>query len=135
MLKGNNKYCGPAVIAELLKTDTDTAAQHIRWISGQRAVRGAYTGHLLTLIQKRNGITSHISSIINKPCWQIVKSRALTLLVVRTSCGGSHFMLAERSKLFDNHSKQWVKAKDHIHRNAIVKEAYEICRKPKKSKE
>lgn len=131
MLKGKNKYCGPAVVAELLRTDTDTAAQYIRSISGQRRVTGTYTGVVLSLINRRGGELRSVD-LYGKRCWQIVRGRPLSLLVVTTSCGGGHFMLAQRSKLFDNHSKRWVKAKDHIHRNAIIREVYEVSKKPKK---
>ena len=131
MLHGKNKYCGPAVVAELLRTDTDTAAQYIRWISGQRRVTGTYTWAVKNLISRRGGELKSIE-LFGKRCWQIVRGRPLSLLVVTTSCGGGHFMLAHRGKLFDNHSKRWVKAKDHIHRNAVIREVFEISKKPKK---
>lgn len=132
MLEGKNRYCGPAVVAELLRTDTDTAAQYIRSISGQRRVTGTYASSVAKLIWQRGGELNLNYSLCGKRCWQIVRGCPLSLLVVTTSCGGGHFMLAHRSKLFDNHSKRWVKAKDHIHRNATVRCVYEISKKPKK---
>jgi hypothetical protein len=49
---GKNKFCGPAVISILTGYSTDDAATVIRSVSGDRAVKGCYTGHLrLTLLK------------------------------------------------------------------------------------
>ena len=41
-----NRYCGPAVISAVTGMNSGEAARLIRSVSGQRAVRGAFTTHV-----------------------------------------------------------------------------------------
>lgn len=131
MIEGNNKWCGPAVVAALLKTDTDVAAKAIRIISGQQFVKGSYTGDVLRVIHKYRGICTQNRDVRGMPQWKAAKGSPLTLISVQLNCGTGHFMLMERGKLFDNYTKKWVKASEHPNRNGRIKEAYLIEKKPR----
>ena len=131
MIEGKNKWCGPAVVAALLKTDTDVAAKAIRIISKQHFVKGAYTGDVLSVVHKYKGICTRKREVIGMPQWEAAKGSPLTLITVQLNCGTGHFMLMERGKLFDNHTRKWVKASEHPNRNGRIKEAYLIEKKPR----
>ena len=47
----HNRYCGPAVISAVTGMNTGEAARLIRSISGQKAVKWAFTTHLLRALQ------------------------------------------------------------------------------------
>lgn len=131
MIEGSNRWCGPAVVAALLKTDTDVASKAIRIISKQQFVKGAYTSHVLKVIHKYRGICTQNRNVIGMPQWKAAKGSPLTLISVDLNCGTGHFMLMERGKLFDNYTRKWVKATDHPNRNGKIKEAFVISKKPK----
>ena len=131
MIEGKNKWCGPAVVAALLKTDTDMASKAIRIISKQHFVKGAYTNDVLKVIHKYSGICTHNRDVIGMPQWKAAKGSPLTLISVKLNCGTGHFMLMERGKLFDNYTKKWVKASEHPNRNGRIKEAFVISKKPR----
>ena len=131
MIEGNNKWCGPAVVAALLKTDTDAASKAIRIISKQQSVKGAFTDDVIRVIHKYKGICTRKRDVIGMPQWKAAKGSPLTLIVVTLNCGTGHFMLMERGKLFDNHTRKWVKASEHPNRNGKITQAYVIEKKPR----
>ena len=131
MIEGKNSFCGPAALAVLLKTDTDIAAKAIRIVSKQYAVKGAYPSHLLKVIHKYRGICIKNRGVQGMPQWKAAKGSPLTLITVQLNCGVWHFMLMHRGKLFDNHTKKWMKATEHPNRNGKIIEAYVIHTKPR----
>lgn len=42
VLKGKNRYCGPAVVSALTKINTDEAARLMRTVRGRRAIKGSH---------------------------------------------------------------------------------------------
>jgi len=131
ILKGKNSFCGPAALALLLKTDTDVAAKTIRMVSKQYAVKGAYTSHVLKVIHKYRGICVKNRDVQGMPQWKAAKGSPLTLITTELNCGEWHFMLMHRGKLFDNHTKKWIKATKHPNRNGKIIEAHAIHTKPR----
>lgn len=49
---GKNRYCGPTALATILGVTTDEAAFLIRKHSGQKAVKGAKTHHLVAVLRE-----------------------------------------------------------------------------------
>lgn len=132
-LSGRNKFCGPAVVAGVLACSTDEAAKLIRRESGQRAVKGAYTPHVLAALRRAGGqCRTYIGiGMQRQRVWQIAPKRPLSVAVIRMPSGGGHFVLIRRGKVLDSFSRCWKPVAEHVHRNCIVTELYRVDGKPK----
>lgn len=134
-LRGRNKFCGPAALAAILNCTTDEAAAQIRRVSGQRAVKGAYTFHVLDAIERLGGrcMTLPVRATLgdDRRLWQMAPKRPLTLAVVKMPGGGGHFVLVRKGKVLDSWTRKWVKVTEYVHRNTVVTEMTEIVKVPK----
>ena len=140
--KNGNQYCGPAVISSVTGCTTDEAAKSIRTISGQRAVRGAATRHVLEAFSQHWGVS-------NKPLfdahWRTPRNQLPTLASWlrlnkhRRTAGrvflivaGSHFQLVSGRKYVCGITRDVVSIKDDkVKRRARVSEVYELFDTPK----
>ena len=140
--KNGNRYCGPAVISSVTGCTTDEAAKSIRTISGQRAVRGAATRHVLEAFSQHWGVT-------NKPLfdahWRTPRNQLPTLASWlrlnkhRRTAGrvflivaGNHFQLVSGRKYVCGITRDVVSIKDDkVKRRARVSEVYELTGAPK----
>ena len=140
--KNGNQYCGPAVISSITGCTTDEAAKSIRTISGQRAVRGAATRHVLEAFSQHWGVT-------NKPLfdahWRTPRNQLPTLAgwlrlnKHRRTAGrvflivaGNHFQLVSGRKYVCGITRDVVSIKDDkVKRRARVSEVYELIGAPK----
>lgn len=140
--KNGNQYCGPAVISSVTGCTTDEAAKLIRTISGQRAVRGAATRHVLEVFSQHWGVT-------NKPLfdahWRTPRNQLPTLAgwlrlnKHRRTAGrvflivaGNHFQLVSGRKYVCGITRDVVSIKDDkVKRRARVSAVYELTGTPK----
>ena len=140
--KNGNRYCGPAVISSVTGCTTDEAAKSIRTISGQRAVRGAATRHVLEAFSQHWGIS-------NKPLfdahWRTPRNQLPTLSgwlrdnkQLRTTgrvfliVAGNHFQLVSGRRYVCGVTRDVVSIKDDkVKRRARVSEVYELTGAPK----
>ena len=139
--KNGNRYCGPAVISSVTGCTTDEAAKSIRTISGQRAVRGAATRHVLEAFSQHWGVT-------NKPLfdahWGLPRNQLPTLASWlrlnkhRRTAGrvflivaGNHFQLVSGRKYVCGVTRDVVSIKhDKVKRRARVESVHELIGTP-----
>ena len=137
--KNGNRYCGPAVISSVTGCTTDEAAKFIRALSGQRAVRGAYTCHVIESLRQHWGVRSHehfhIRSGQTKPTlatWlrenrELLKPGRVYLIVA-----GHHFQLVSGRRYVCGITREVVSIKhDKVKRRARVESVHELIGTPK----
>ena len=126
-----NRYCGPAVISAVTGMNSGEAARLIRSVSGQRAVKGAFTTHVrraLTLC----GISSYIvyTPLERKPTlaqWLKNSKERRTTGRVYLVIAGNHFQLIEGRRYVCGRTRDIVSIKDkQVKRRARVEEVYEL---------
>ena len=140
--KSGNRYCGPAVISSVTGCTTDEAAKLIRTISGQRAVRGAATRHVLEAFSQHWGVSNRC---IFDPHWRTPRNQLPTLAgwlrdnkQLRTAgrvfliVAGNHFQLVSGRKYVCGITRDVVSIKDDkVKRRARVSEVYELTGTPR----
>ena len=137
--KNGNRYCGPAVISSVTGCTTDEGAKFIRTLSGQRAVRGSFTCHVIESLRQHWGVRSHehfhIRSGQTKPTlatWlrenrELLKPGRVYLIVA-----GHHFQLVSGRKYVCGITREVVSIKhDKVKRRARVESVHELIGTPK----
>jgi hypothetical protein len=125
----HNRYCGPAVISAVTGMNTGEAARLIRSISGQKAVKWAFTTHLLRALQLC-GIKSFRKVHTPKAtlaAWlresKSIRTTGRVFLVV----AGHHFQLIEGRRYVCGRTRDIVSIKDkQVKRRARVEDVYEL---------
>lgn len=140
--KNGNRYCGPAVISSVTGCTTDEAAKFIRAISGQRAVRGAATSHVLNAFNEHWGVAS---KTLFEAHWLTPRNQLPTLAGwlrdnkhLRTTgrvfliVAGYHFQLVSGRRYVCGVTRDVVSIKDdRVKRRARVESVYELIGTPK----
>lgn len=127
--KGHNTYCGPAVISALTGATTNEAAAVIRHHSGQRAVRGSATRHVLKSLESY-GITAKPAPAGNRLTlagwlreFKAERTAGRVFLVV----AGDHFQLISGRKYVCGRIGDVVSIKhDAVKRRARVASVHEL---------
>jgi hypothetical protein len=124
-----NRYCGPAVISAVTGMNSGEAARLIRSVSGQRAVRGAFTAHVRRAM-KICGIQSIYRSCTPKitlAAWLKESKGLRTTGRVFLVVAGHHFQLIEGRRYVCGRTRDLVSIKDkQVKRRARVEEVYEL---------
>ncbi len=129
-----NLYCGPAVISAVTGMNTGEAARLIRSVSGQKAVRGAFTTHVLRAITLCGiqSIYRRCTPKITLAAWlkesKSIRTTGRVFLVV----AGHHFQLVEGRRYVCGRTRNIVSIKDkQVKRRARVEVVYELVAKGK----
>lgn len=124
-----NRYCGPAVISAVTGMNSGEAARLIRSVSGQRAVRGAFTTHVrraLTLCGIQS-IRQRCTPKITLAAWLRESKGSRTTGRVFLVVAGHHFQLIEGRRYVCGRTRDIVSIKDkQVKRRARVEEVYEL---------
>ena len=124
-----NRYCGPAVISAVTSMNSGEAARLIRSVSGQRAVRGAFTTHVrraLTLCGIQS-IRQRCTPKITLAAWLRESKGSRTTGRVFLVVAGHHFQLIEGRRYVCGRTRDIVSIKDKkVKRRARVEEVYEL---------
>ena len=140
--KNGNRYCGPAVISSVTGCTTDEAAKSIRTISGQRAVRGTATWHLLKAFKQHWDVGN---KCLFEAHWRTPRNQLPTLASwlrdnkhLRTSgrvfliVAGNHFQLVSGRRYVCGITRDVVSIKhDKVKRRARVESVHELIGTPK----
>ena len=142
--KNGNRYCGPAVISSVTGCTTDEAAKSIRTISGQRAVRGTATWHLLKAFKQHWDVGN---KCLFEAHWRTPRNQLPTLAGwlrdnkhLRTSgrvfliVAGNHFQLVSGRRYVCGITREVVSIKhDKVKRRARVESVHELIGTPKRT--
>lgn len=137
--KSGNRYCGPAVISSVTGCTTDEGAKFIRTLSGQRAVRGAFTCHIIESLRQHWGVRSHehfhIRGGKTKPTlatWLRENRELLNPGRVYLIVAGNHFQLVSGRRYVCGLTRGVVSIKhDKVKRRARVESVHELIGTPK----
>ena len=131
--KGNNTYCGPAVVSSLTGLNTDQAAQLIREYGGRRSVKGCYT-HEVRGALAEIGLSTHripaegltLNQWHRKHIYKAHNFNDVFLVVA-----GDHFQLIKGYRFICGQTLVPVpfKTDRRVHRRARVKDAYVVSGK------
>ena len=124
-----NRYCGPSAISAVTGMNSGEAARLIRSVSGQRAVRGAFTTHVrraLTLCGIQS-IRQRCTPKITLAAWLRESKSSRTTGRVFLVVAGNHFQLVEGRRYVCGRTRDIVSIKDkQVKRRARVEEVYEL---------
>ena len=124
-----NRYCGPAVISAITQMTSGEAAILIRSVSGQRAVRGTYTRHVLKAL-KLCGVTyerRQSDGNLTLARWLKEKKHLRTAGRVFLIVAGHHFQLVSGRRYVCGRTGEIVSVRDkRVKRRARVREVYEL---------
>ena len=132
-IKGKNSYCAPYVLAAVTGISTDDAALAIRHHSGQRAVRGAYTTHLIKALADF-GIVAYSQDAgsgltLNQWFTRTSNSRAGKVFLVLTT---DHFQLVHGDSFTDSITRDIVSIHaDGVKRRSRVQAVYVLEGNPR----
>lgn len=136
---GKNRYCGPTALATILGVTTDEAAFLIRKHSGQKAVKGAKTHHLVAVLREAGCKVRVYGGAFRKEDrptvtqWLSTQAKALPSDRHIVLVHGNHFgTLLGRRYLCTLTKKQSVAHKDIPKRRARVEEWFVVQSLPEK---
>ena len=130
-----NRYCGPSAISAITGMTTGEAARLIRLESGQTAVRGTHTSHLLYALSKCNvrherrsfGLKLHRRTGPTLAGWLKATVKERTANRVFLIVAGWHWQLIQGRRYVCGIVKEPVSIKSkRIKRRARVAEVYEL---------
>ncbi len=135
--KGDNRYCGPAVISYLTGFNTSEAAATIRMNTGRRSIITTHCGELKTVLRQCGITMRNIESFRNIKTAPTI-ARWLRETQKRRGAGrvylilaGSHWQLITGRRYACGRTGQLVSIKDaKVPRRARVREVFEITDAP-----
>lgn len=117
---GGNRYCGPAALSAIVGLTTDSAAQILREITGQRAIGGVTIASMSEAL-RRLGFRIHDpiryrearAGSLQRPTlarWLREYPRGAEEVVL--VCITGHFLVVKGHKIYDNHHPDgvWIRS-------------------------
>lgn len=131
VIRGSNRYCGPAVLSSLLKIDTGEAARRIREKNGKRSVTGTHAWDLERVLAD-NGLLLHkvFHYEGKKPTlagWLKASKDIRVAGRVFLISAGQHWQLVSGRRYVCGNSQQVVSVRhQYVRRRSRVKAVYEV---------